>query len=73
MLEHHSRSSGLSLILAALLENHHLSHQVSHNQFLMTEGLSINPDALPIDELRERIWQVIEPQYRERLAATYRY
>jgi len=69
VLEHHSRPSGLPLILAALPEHHHLFHQVSHNPFLMAEGLTINPDALPIDELRERAWQVVEPQYQERLAA----
>ena len=68
VLEHHSRSSGLPLILAALPEHHHLFHQVSHNPFLMAEGLTINPDALPIDELRERAWQVVEPQYQARLA-----
>ena len=69
MLEHHSRPSGLPLILAALPEHHHLFHQVSHNPFLMAEGLTVNPDALPIDELRERAWQVVEPQYQARLAA----
>lgn len=69
VLEHHSRPSGLPLILAALPEHHHLFHRVSHNPFLMAEGLTINPDVLPIDELRERIWQVVEPQYQARLAA----
>ena len=68
VLEHHSRPSGLPLILAALPEHHHLFRQVSHNPFLMAEGLTINPDALPIDELRERAWQVVEPQYQARLA-----
>ncbi|MHB8899045.1 MAG: baeRF3 domain-containing protein [Thermoguttaceae bacterium] len=68
VLEHHSRPSGLPLILAALPEHHHLFRQVSHNPFLMAEGLTINPDALPIDELRERVWQVVEPQYQARLA-----
>jgi len=68
VLEHHSRPSGLPLMLAALPEHHHLFHQVSHNPFLMAEGLTINPDVLPIDELRERAWQVVEPQYQARLA-----
>lgn len=68
VLEHHSRPSGLPLILAALPEHHHLFRQVSHNPFLMTEGLTVNPDVLPIDELRERAWQVVEPQYQARLA-----
>ena len=34
----------------------------------MAEGLTINPDVLSIDELRERAWQVVEPQYQARLA-----
>ncbi len=66
--EHHSRPSGLPLILAALPEHHHLFHRVSHNPFLLAEGLTINPDTLPIDELRQRAWQVVEPQYQARLA-----
>jgi hypothetical protein len=68
VLEHHSRPSGLPLILAALPEHHDLFHRVSHNPFLMAEGLTINPDVLPIDELRVRAWQVVEPQYQARLA-----
>lgn len=64
VLEHHSRPSGLPLILAALPEHHHLFHRVSHNPFLLAEGLSVNPDTLPIDELRERTWQVVAPQYQ---------
>ena len=34
----------------------------------MVEGLTINTDALPIDELREHAWQVVEPLYQARLA-----
>ncbi len=69
VMEHHSRPSGLPLILATLPENHHLFHRISHNPFLLPGGLTINPDVLPIDELRERAWQVVEPQYQARLAA----
>ena len=68
VLEHHSRPSGLPLILAALPEHHDLFRRISHNPFLIAEGLTINPDVLPIDELRERVWQVVEPQYQARLA-----
>ena len=68
VLEYHSRPSGLPLILAALSEHHHLFHSISHNPFLMAEGLHINPDDLSIDELRERAWQVVEPQYQAKLA-----
>ena len=69
VLEHHSRPAGLPLILAALPEHHHLFHRVSHNPFLMAEGVTINPDVLPIDELRERVWKVVEPQYEAQLVA----
>ena len=69
VLERHSRPSGLPLILAALPQHHHLFHQVSHNPFLLAEGLATNPDVLTIGELRERAWQVVEPQYLARLAA----
>ena len=34
----------------------------------MAEGVTINSDGLPNDELRERAWQVVEPQYQVRLA-----
>ena len=68
VLKHHSRPSGLPLILAALPEHHDLFRQVSRNPFLMEKGLTINPDALPADELRELAWQVVAPQYRARLA-----
>ena len=68
VLEHHSRPSGLPLILAALPEHHHLFREVSHNPFLIAEGLSINPDIMAIDDLRQRAWQVVEPEYQTKLA-----
>jgi hypothetical protein len=68
ILEHHSRPSGLPLLLAALPEHHHLFRQVSHNPFLMAEAIDIHPDALPIDALRDRAWRAVEPQYLARLA-----
>ncbi|MFU8857509.1 MAG: hypothetical protein ACNA8S_10965 [Deferrisomatales bacterium] len=71
VLEHHSRPSGLPLLLAALPEHHHIFRQVSHNPFLMEEGLTINPDVLPIDELRKRAWQAVEPQYQAQLAILF--
>lgn len=68
VVEHHSRPSGLPLLLAALPEHHNLFHEVSHNPFLMTEGIDIHPDALPIDALRDRAWRAVEPHYLARLA-----
>lgn len=67
ILEHHSRPSGLPLMLAALPEHHTLFRSISRNPFLMDEGLKINPDAISIDELRDRAWSIMEPQYQARL------
>lgn len=67
ILEHYSRPSGLTLILAALPEHHALFHQISQNPFLAADGIRINPDALSLDELRVRAWEVAEPQYHARL------
>lgn len=64
VLDHHSRPSGLPLLLAALPEHHHLFRSISHNSFLMEEGLHLNPFVLTTSELRERAWALLEPQYR---------
>jgi hypothetical protein len=69
VLEHYSKPSGLPLLLAALPEHHHLFHRVSQNPLLVAEGVLLNPEALPVDELRALAWQAIEPRYRARLAA----
>lgn len=61
--EHHSKPSGLPLILAALPEHHHLFRQVSHNALLLPSGIDANPDALSPEQLRQRAWQVVAPQY----------
>jgi len=68
ILEHHSRPSGLPLMLAALSEYHAPFREISHNPFLMADGLMINPDALTLDELRVKAWQKVEPLYLARLA-----
>ena len=48
ILEHHSRPSGLPLMLAALPEYHQPFREVSHNPLLMGDGIMVNPDALSI-------------------------
>lgn len=70
VLKHHSKPSGLPLILAALPEHHHMFHEVSNNPFLIDESIDIHPDALSsIDELRQHAWQLVEPRYLARLSA----
>lgn len=67
ILEHHSRPSGLPLILAALPEYHAPFRQLSHNAQLLEHGIEANADALSDDELRERAWHCMEPVYLRRL------
>lgn len=68
VLEHHSRPSGLALVLAALPEHHHLFHQVSHNPFLMASGLMADPQGLTHDALRQRAWDVVAVQQQAQQA-----
>lgn len=67
VLEHHSRPSGLPLMLAALPEHHAAFREVSRNPLLMADGLEVDPGALDPDELRRRAWQKAEPLHRGRL------
>lgn len=68
ILEHYSGPSGLPLLLAALPEHHTPFHKISRNSLLLKSGIEGNPEALSIDALRDRAWQMIEPHYRARLA-----
>ncbi len=67
VLKYHSRPSDLPLLLATLPEHHATFHQISKNPFLLADGIKIHPDALPVDELRERAWWIFEPLYQKRL------
>lgn len=68
VLKHRSQPSGKPLILAALPQHHHLFRAVSANPALMDEAIDVDPDALSLDALRERAWQVVQPHYLQRLA-----
>ena len=65
--EHHSKHSGLPLILATLPEHRDMFHRVSHNSHLLEKGIDVSPGAISIDELRKRAWHVVEPFYSQRL------
>ena len=68
VLEHHSRPSGLPLLLAALPEHHHLLRKVSTNPNLIKVALDVDAAVLSLDELRERAWSLVQPVYLDRLA-----
>lgn len=67
ILEHHSRPSGLPLILAALPEHQSHFRRISHNECLLPEGIEIGQGALTLNELREDSWLVMQPRYLKRL------
>jgi hypothetical protein len=68
LIEHHSRSSGMPLILAALSQYHTPFRRISHNPALLENGIDVDANSLTIDELRQRAWAVVEPEFRARLA-----
>jgi hypothetical protein len=63
--EHHSKPSGLPLLLATLPEYHHLYRKVSRNPNL-AGGIDIHFEA-GADELRKKSWGVLEPFFLQRL------
>lgn len=67
ILEHHSRPSGLPLILAALPEQQSHFRRISHNEYLLPEGIEIGQGALTLNEIREDSWLVMQPRYLKRL------
>jgi hypothetical protein len=67
VMEAHSKPSELPLILAALAEYHTHFRELSHNPYLLDEGLQVNADAVTRDALREQAWRVMEPRYHARL------
>jgi len=68
VLEHHSRPSGLPLILVALAESQTEFRKITHNPLLLAEGVSADPGSLSPEALREAAWAVDQPHYLQRLA-----
>jgi hypothetical protein len=62
-----SKPSGLPLILVALPEHQSVFRAVSQNASLIPNGVNGNPDAMSADQLREAVWDVVEPRYLARL------
>lgn len=66
--EQHSNPTGLPLILVGLPENQASFRALSHNQQLLEKGVDIDPAALDLDSLRQRCWELVLPNYEQRLA-----
>jgi hypothetical protein len=69
VLEHHSRPSGLPLLLAALPEHQGLFRQLSRNPFMIEAGLATNAAAMDSAALRRAAWTVVEPHHHQRTRA----
>ena len=65
--QNHSRQSGLPIILCAVEEYHPRFRQISKNPHLVEEGIKLNPDALPLERIREEAWKIIKPYYRRQI------
>ena len=60
--EHHSRPTGLAMLLAGLPEQLGVSHKIrKHNHNIRLEGVTSHPDSLSVKDLTERAWEVMEP------------
>ena len=68
ILEHYSRPTGLPLLLAGLPPNVAAFRAVTHNPFISTATIDVDPDSLTLVELRIEAWRSIEPLYLARLA-----
>lgn len=66
--EHHSRPSGMPLILMALPEHQSRFRGLSSNAALMAAGIDRNPESTTLGQLREEAWKLVQPRYLERLA-----
>ena len=69
ILEHHSRPSGLPLLLAALPEYHGVFRELSSNPYLVDEAVAVDPGGIDTGDLLERAWAALEPTYLARLEA----
>jgi hypothetical protein len=68
ILEHHSRPSGLPLLLAGLPQNVAGFRAVTRNPFVVDAGVEVDPDSLTLEQLRTHAWRAVEPFYLQRLA-----
>jgi Bacterial archaeo-eukaryotic release factor family 3 len=68
VMEHHSRPSGLPLVLVGMTENLEAFRRGSQNSSLMNDGVRFDPGSLSPERLREEVWRVVQPHYLQRLA-----
>lgn len=67
VLDYHSRTDEVPLILAALSDNQGHFRALSQNPFLLPRGIDLNPNTLDTEHLRVLAWDIMRPYYQERL------
>ncbi|HBT18933.1 MAG TPA: hypothetical protein DEA52_02630 [Clostridiaceae bacterium] len=67
IMDNHSKRTDLPLILASLPENHKDFEKLSHNEFLLKEGIKKDPQSLTLEELRLEAWEILKPAYLQNL------
>lgn len=67
ILEQCSRESRLPLILLALPEQQAHFRRLSHNEFLLPDGIEMASSNIDINVMKAKAWDVMLPQYLKRL------
>lgn len=68
--EHVSKHSQLPLVLVTLAEYQGVFRKLSNNPYLLEQGVSIDPSALTVDQLRQKVWEIVEPIAAKRVQDT---
>ena len=66
VLENYSKPSKLPLILVSLEEHHNIFKRISHNSYLMEEGIKGSYESLGMEQLTEKAWEILEPIHLEK-------
>lgn len=69
VFENYSKPSQRPLILIALGEYHAMFQSISHNNYLMEQGLREDYEAMDLNQMKSKTWEVIEPFYLKRTQA----
>jgi hypothetical protein len=62
--ENFSRDAKLPLILAAVEHYHPQFHALSKNQYLLEQGIKLDPAHVSPDRLRQEAWAIMEPRFQ---------
>ncbi len=67
IFENYSKPSKLPLILVALKEYHALFRKISHNRYLLDEGIDLSFESIETEHLKEKALEIIKPIYTKKI------